>query len=61
MSYTLFLYFTGFFVGIGLLLGIVLLIIARYHRIALHSLLPLSSRKHQALLRPVSLLPPAQD
>lgn len=61
MPYTFFLYFTGFFVCVGLLLGVVLLLVAFRHRVALRSLLlPLDPREHYALLHPVEL-PPRQD
>jgi len=56
MSYTLFLYFTGFFVGTGMLLGTLLIWLAHRNRIATRRLLaPLDPRRQPSLLRPVAL------
>lgn len=56
MSYPLFLLYTGIFMVLGLLAGIVLVLAGRRHRVAVSVLLlPFRSRPQRTLLHPVPL------
>lgn len=60
MSYDFFLFYVAIFIGIGLIAGLCLLVLAYKNRIALRSLLsPIRIRQQAALVKPIALRPPA--
>lgn len=56
MSYDFFLFYLAAFIGLGLVVGFFLLVLAYKNRIALRSLLaPIRIRQHHALVKPITL------
>lgn len=60
MSYDFFLLYLSAFIGFGLILGFILLLVAYKNRIVLHSLLaPIRIRHSHPLVKPIPLRRPS--